>query len=89
MQHNLCVSQFINDDKIIDEYGNAWDPFEHPIMDQKQLEYESYGVTIDTKGAARVERLDLYERALRNEKAIHTLLFTIKIAFFLKFLLDP
>jgi len=28
-------------------------------MDQEHLAYEAYGVTIDTEGVARVERLDL------------------------------
>ena len=60
MHWTACFFKFINDDEIIDEYGNAWNPFDHPIMDHEQLEYESYGVTIDTKGAARVERLDLH-----------------------------
>ena len=51
--------QFISDDEIIDENGNEWDPYKHPMMDQEHLAYEAYGVTIDTEGVARVERLDL------------------------------
>ena len=51
--------QFISDDEIIDENGNEWDPYQHPMMDQEHLAYEAYGVTIDTEGVARVERLDL------------------------------
>ena len=82
LYHLICFSQFINDDEIIDEYGNAWDPFQHPIMDQEQLEYESYGVTIDSKGAARVERLDLYEQIVTNEsQALYTLLFAVNMKF--------
>ena len=37
----------ISNDEVIDEYGNSWNPNEHPIQD-KSIPYVSYGVAINT-----------------------------------------
>ena len=55
--------QFISDEEIIDEYGESWDPNEHPVMDAEILE-PSYGVTIDIDGIARVQRLGQISRLI-------------------------
>ena len=53
--HNF--SKKIEEDKIIDEYGNLWDPHDHPRQNNA-IPYKPYGVAINTERVAKVERLE-------------------------------
>ena len=49
----------ISDQKVIDEYGNPWNPHDHPGRDEG-LSYESFrpkGVAVNTEGVAKIYRL--------------------------------
>ena len=45
----------ISDDKAIDEFGNSWNPSDHPRRDEK-IGRDPYGVAINTDGVAKVFR---------------------------------
>ena len=46
----------IADDEAIDEFGNSWNPSDHPRRDEK-IGRDPYGVAINTDGVAKVFRL--------------------------------
>ena len=46
----------ISDHEVIDEYGNPWNPRDHPKRNDV-LSYDHYGVAVNTKGVAKVYRL--------------------------------
>ena len=51
--HNFC-SKMISDDEVIDEYGNPWNPNEHPLQDET-ISHVQYGVAIDIDSVAKIE----------------------------------
>ena len=49
------ISKMISDEEVIDEYGNPWNPPDHPTRDEWLL--YRYGVAVNTEGFAKVHRL--------------------------------
>ena len=46
----------VGEDEVIDEFGNPWNPQDHPIRDEK-IEKEPLGVSINIDGVAKIFRL--------------------------------
>ena len=54
----------ISDQEVIDEYGNPWNPRDHPRREDEGitvrdegLSYDRYGVAVTTEGIAKIYRL--------------------------------
>lgn len=58
------IFKMISDQEVIDEYGNPWNPRDHPRREDEGqtvrdegLSYDRYGVAVNTEGFAKVYRL--------------------------------